>query len=35
METIRDALGKRGYPESDVDRILGGNFRRLFGDVLG
>jgi membrane dipeptidase len=35
METIRDALGKRGYAESDVDRILGGNFRRLFGDVLG
>jgi membrane dipeptidase len=35
METIRDALAKRGYPESDVDRILGGNFRRLFGDVLG
>ncbi|HEX2445912.1 MAG TPA: membrane dipeptidase [Vicinamibacterales bacterium] len=35
METIRDALGKRGYAEADVDRILGGNFRRLFGDVLG
>jgi membrane dipeptidase len=35
METIHEALGNRGYAQADVDRILGGNFRRLFGDVLG
>jgi membrane dipeptidase len=34
MDTIRDRLRSRGYPASDVDKILGGNFRRLCGEVL-
>jgi membrane dipeptidase len=34
METIGERLRGRGYASSDVDKILGGNFRRLFGAVL-
>ena len=34
MDTIRERLRSRGYTASDVDKILGGNFRRLFGEVL-
>ena len=34
METIAERLRSRGYAASDVDKILGGNFRRLFGQVL-
>lgn len=35
METIADRLRARAYAAADVDRILGGNFRRLFGEVIG
>jgi membrane dipeptidase len=35
METIASALGARGYPGADVDKILGGNFYRLFKEVIG
>jgi membrane dipeptidase len=35
METVAEGLKGRGYSSDDVDKILGGNFRRLFGDVLG
>ena len=35
METIRAGLEKRGYKTGDVEKILGGNFYRLFKDVLG
>jgi membrane dipeptidase len=35
METIREALERRGRPAREVDAILGGNFRRLFGETFG
>ncbi|MFQ5702938.1 MAG: dipeptidase [Gemmatimonadales bacterium] len=33
METIADMLLERGHTESRVEKILGGNWERLFGDV--
>lgn len=35
METIADGLAKRGYRSGDIDRVLGGNFYRLFKDTIG
>ncbi len=35
METVRRALERRGRPPADIDKILGGNFYRLFRDTLG
>ena len=35
METIADGLAKRGYKADAVDKILGGNFYRLFKDTIG
>jgi membrane dipeptidase len=35
METIADGLGQRGYKADAVDKILGGNFYRLFRDTIG
>lgn len=35
METIADRLRARGYAAADIDKILGANFRRLFGEVIG
>jgi membrane dipeptidase len=35
METLATALEARGYKAPDVEKILGGNFRRLFADVIG
>ncbi len=35
MDTIREGLEGRGYRPADVDRILGGNFLRLYRQVLG
>ncbi len=35
METIARALRQRGRTAREVDLIMGGNFRRLFGEVLG
>jgi membrane dipeptidase len=35
METLATALEARGYKPPDVEKILGGNFRRLFADVIG
>ena len=35
METIAEALRRRGRSAREVDLIMGGNFRRLFGEVLG
>jgi membrane dipeptidase len=32
---IAAALRKRGYPERDVKRIMGGNFLRVFEEVIG
>jgi membrane dipeptidase len=35
METIADGLAKRGHTPDAIDKILGGNFYRLFRDTLG
>ena len=35
METIAEGLAKRGYRADAVDKILGGNFYRLFKDTIG
>jgi membrane dipeptidase len=33
FKTLADDLSRRGWPSSRLDKILGGNFARLFGDV--
>jgi membrane dipeptidase len=33
MELITDALLKRGYKSGAVEKILGGNFKRVFGEI--
>ena len=35
METIRRALEARRRPAADIDRIMGGNFHRLFRETIG
>jgi membrane dipeptidase len=35
MEQIADALAARGYPAARVEKILGANWMRLFGEVWG
>jgi membrane dipeptidase len=35
MEVVRDGLGRRGLPSTDVDRIMGTNLLRLYRDVIG
>jgi membrane dipeptidase len=35
METIATGLEKRGYKADAIDKILGGNFYRLFKDTIG
>ncbi|HEX9754543.1 MAG TPA: membrane dipeptidase [Gemmatimonadales bacterium] len=35
METIAEALRRRGRPAREVDLILGGNFHRLFRETIG
>jgi membrane dipeptidase len=35
METIAEGLKRRGYASMDIDKILGGNFFRLFQEVIG
>ena len=35
METIADGLGKRGYKADAIERILGGNFYRVFRETIG
>jgi membrane dipeptidase len=34
METIAEGLSRRGYAAAAVDKILGGNFQRLFRETL-
>ena len=34
LPAITDELVRRGYKENDIRKILGGNFIRVFGDVL-
>jgi membrane dipeptidase len=33
--TLADDLGRRGWPSGRIEKILGANFGRLFGDVWG
>lgn len=33
MERITDALLKRGHKSSAIEKILGGNFKRVFGEI--
>jgi membrane dipeptidase len=33
MELIADALAARGHPEARIEKVLGGNWLRLFGDT--
>lgn len=35
MEVVWDGLVERGYGETDVERIMGRNLLRLYGEVLG
>lgn len=35
MRTLADALGQRGRRASEIDKILGGNFLRLFRETIG
>jgi len=35
MEVVWDGLVGRGYTEDDVERIMGRNLLRLYGEVLG
>mgnify|MGYP002033280045 FL=1 len=35
MEVVHDGIVRRGYAAADVDRLLGGNLRRLYREVLG
>ncbi|MFC1555273.1 dipeptidase [candidate division KSB1 bacterium] len=35
METIHSGLQKRGYSSGDIDKILGGNFYRVYKEVIG
>ena len=35
METIAEGLAKRGYTAAAIDKILGGNFYRLFKETIG
>ena len=32
-ELVTDALLKRGYKSAAVEKILGGNFKRVFADI--
>lgn len=35
MEVVHEQLRKRGYAQSDIDRVMGGNVHRLYADVVG
>jgi membrane dipeptidase len=35
MQVLAEAFQKRGYAADAVDKIMGGNFRRVFGEVCG
>jgi membrane dipeptidase len=32
---LADALSEKGYRESEIEKIIGGNFLRLFREVVG
>ncbi len=33
MEQIADRLAAKGHPDARIEKIIGGNFLRLFGEV--
>jgi membrane dipeptidase len=35
MEVVWDGLARRGYSGADVERIMGTNLHRLYGQVIG
>jgi membrane dipeptidase len=35
MEVVWDGLVDRGYASNDIERIMGLNLYRLYGDVIG
>ena len=35
MEVVRDGLARRGLSASEVEKVMGGNLLRLYGDVIG
>jgi len=35
LQVLADALAKRGYKDGDIEKILGGNFARVFAAVCG
>jgi len=35
MEVVRRGLERRGRPAGEIDKILGGNFRRLLAETIG
>ena len=35
MDTIAEALTRRGMPEADIDKVLGGNWYRLLRETIG
>lgn len=35
MEVVRDGLAARGLKPADVDKVMGGNVRRLYAEVIG
>ena len=35
MDTIAEALVRRGLPEGDIDKVLGGNWYRLLRETIG
>ena len=35
MLVLADALAKRGYKDSQIEKLLGGNFLRVFREVVG
>jgi membrane dipeptidase len=34
MEVVWDGVRKLGYPERVVEKIMGGNLRRIYQDVI-
>ena len=35
MEVVWDGVRKLGLPSADVEKIMGGNLRRLYTEVIG
>ena len=33
MELIADGMAERGHPDARIEKVIGGNWMRLFGEV--